>query len=143
MKSYSLALFNITGNSISQLAKLEVPTEPDDRVLASYKDFLFVKSKNMAVISFYNRRYKADFCGAIVFNIDKEKKEIVEEKRINHKQAYPQDYFWAYVQNSMYIGSYLYTTSSCLIRINSMDQGYSPVGDIALPCKRDFRPNNE
>lgn len=74
MKSYTLALFNITGSSLSQLTKLEVPTDPKDRVIASYKEFLFVKSKNMAVISLSNTRYKADFCGAIIFNVDKEKK---------------------------------------------------------------------
>lgn len=75
MASTYIALFTFKSSTLSEVSRLEMAAEtPNARALIGYKEFLFMKSRDTAVISYFSDSYEREFSFAYVLNVDKDKK---------------------------------------------------------------------
>ena len=86
-----------------------------------HKAFLFSKSKELLVVpGSYGAKTLADtYNGALVFNIKKD--SITLKGIVNHMIQPTDNFFKRFVERSLYIENLLYTKSSCLMKINIIE----------------------
>jgi len=133
-----LALFDVTDvENPKEISKYVIGDRgTDSEALREHKAFLFSKSKNLLVmpVQVYEIKNKTSdwgygeftFQGAYVFNLDTENGFVLkgkithrDDEAIKKEGSYP-DYRNT-VRRSLYIGDVLYTLSSQMIKMNSLD----------------------
>ena len=159
VKGIKMAIFDVSDvSNPKEMYKVVIGDRgTDSEALTDHKAFLFDKEKQLLVLPITlveNKTTDTDyygqeqtFQGAFVYNVSLEN-GFVEKGRITHVSAEEEmkrGYYYGYdyaVRRSLYIGNYLYTFSSKMLKANNLDN-LANVSEVIFPGQTTGTPLGE
>jgi len=156
VKGIKMAIFDVSDvSNPKEMYKVIIGDRgTDSEALTDHKAFLFDKEKQLLVLPITlveNKTANTDyygqeqsFQGAFVYNVSLEN-GFVEKGRITHVSAEEEmkrGYYYGYdyaVRRSLYIGNYLYTFSSKMLKANNLDT-LANVSEVIFPGQTEGIP---